>query len=175
MRYHVTLGDRPFIVDVEADGVRLDGEPLVAELRSLGRSGVHGLVMGGAVHRVVARDEGEGRWALVIDGASLGADVLDQRTHAIRALAASASAAAGPRALRAPMPGLVVKVEVAEGDAVAEGQGLVIVEAMKMENELRAEAAAVVHRVLVTVGQAVEKNQVLIELSLAGAAEGDEA
>ncbi|NNF26941.1 MAG: hypothetical protein HKN73_06975 [Gemmatimonadetes bacterium] len=61
------------------------------------------------------------------------------------------------------MPGLVVKVEVAEGDAVEVGQGLVVVEAMKMENELTATAAGTVARVAVNAGDAVEKDQVLLE------------
>jgi len=61
------------------------------------------------------------------------------------------------------MPGLVIKVEVQEGDAVVGGQGLVIVEAMKMENELKAEGEGRVARVLVAPGQTVEKDQVLVE------------
>jgi pyruvate carboxylase subunit B len=61
------------------------------------------------------------------------------------------------------MPGLVVRVEVAEGQSVTAGQGVVIMEAMKMENELKAEAAGVVGKILVQPGQAVEKGAVLIE------------
>ncbi|MCE2397612.1 MAG: biotin/lipoyl-binding protein [Gemmatimonadetes bacterium] len=61
------------------------------------------------------------------------------------------------------MPGLVVRIEVKEGDEVEEGEALLIVEAMKMENELRATAAARVARVPVRPGQAVEKGQLLVE------------
>ena len=67
------------------------------------------------------------------------------------------------------MPGLVVKVEVAEGDQVVNGQALVVVEAMKMENELRADIEGRVKRVRVGPGQTVEKNQVLIEFEPAEA------
>ena len=63
------------------------------------------------------------------------------------------------------MPGLVVRVEVAVGDRVRPGQGLVIVEAMKMENELRAEAGGRVSAVHVAAGEAVAKDQVLIDLA----------
>jgi pyruvate carboxylase subunit B len=62
------------------------------------------------------------------------------------------------------MPGLVVKLEVDEGDTVEAGQGVVIVEAMKMENELKAEAAGVVSCIHVAAGEAVEQDQVLIDL-----------
>ena len=69
------------------------------------------------------------------------------------------------RPVTAPMPGMVIRVEVSEGDSVSAGQGLVIVEAMKMENELCAEGPAVVRRVLVRDGDAVEKGQLLVDLA----------
>ena len=69
--------------------------------------------------------------------------------------------------MRAPMPGLVVRVEVAEGQAVEAGAGLVVVEAMKMENELRATRAGMVKTVHVAVGQAVEKGAALVTLASA--------
>jgi pyruvate carboxylase subunit B len=62
------------------------------------------------------------------------------------------------------MPGLVVRVHVQEGDEVQAGQGLVVMEAMKMENELRAAAAGTVKRVHVAPGKAVEKGAILVEL-----------
>ena len=65
--------------------------------------------------------------------------------------------------LKAPMPGLVVRVAVEEGDAVEQGDTVLIVEAMKMENELRAAGAATVARVLAAPGDAVEKGQILAE------------
>ena len=75
----------------------------------------------------------------------------------------SAGDTLGPKPLRAPMPGLVVKVEVGEGDEVTPGQGLVIVEAMKMENELKAEAPGRIGRILVAEGEAVDKDQILLD------------
>jgi biotin carboxyl carrier protein len=91
-----------------------------------------------------------------------------------QAFTASARASGGKRAsvsaesdgpLRAPMPGRIVKVLVAEGDTVASGVGLVIMEAMKMENELSATRAGVVRRVHVKAGDAVERDAVLLELT----------
>ena len=66
--------------------------------------------------------------------------MVDERSHAIREMTGSVAGPSGPRPVKAPMPGLVVKLEVAVGDEVVAGQGLVIVEAMKMENELKVEA-----------------------------------
>ena len=66
------------------------------------------------------------------------------------------------------MPGMVVQVAVAEGDVVDAGDRIAVVEAMKMENELRATAASRVAKVRVSPGQAVEKDQVLVEFGEAG-------
>jgi biotin carboxyl carrier protein len=69
---------------------------------------------------------------------------------------------AGPHEVRAPIPGRVVSVAVAEGDEVRSGQALLVLEAMKMENQLCAEGAGKVERVLVAPGATVEGGQVLV-------------
>ena len=66
--------------------------------------------------------------------------------------------------VRAPMPGLVVNIEVAQGHEVKAGDGLLILEAMKMENEIKAVTGGIIKKILVDERQAVEKNQLLIEI-----------
>ncbi|MGD2069786.1 MAG: biotin/lipoyl-binding protein [Gemmatimonadota bacterium] len=174
MLYHVTVGDRTLSVELGSEEVTVDGRPVQADLRRVPGTRVHSLLLDGASHRVVARQDGNGTWNLHLRGRRMRAGVIDERTRIIREMTGAGTAASGPAALRAPMPGLVVKVEVEEGDAVEPGQGLVIVEAMKMENELRAAAAGRVARVLVEPGEAVDKDQVLIELeSTDGSGGGD--
>ena len=172
MHYHVTIADRTYLVELGPDGVRIDGEPAEVELMRLGGTTVHGLTVDGASHRVIARPAGAGLWELTLDGSPLRAEVIDERTRAIREMTGETGASAGPHQLTAPMPGLVVKVEVAAGDRVEPGQGLIIVEAMKMENELLAESAGRVEKVLVEAGQTVEKGDLLVEL---GALDQEEA
>jgi biotin carboxyl carrier protein len=72
----------------------------------------------------------------------------------------------GPRPVRAPMPGLIVRIEAGVGDTVRPGQPVIAMEAMKMENELKAEGAGVVSRILVEPGTAVEKGAVLMEFEV---------
>jgi len=79
-----------------------------------------------------------------------------------RAVVAVAATHAGPHEVRAPIPGRVVSVAVAEGDEVQAGQALLVLEAMKMENQLCAEGAGKVERVLVAPGATVEGGQVLV-------------
>lgn len=165
MRYYVTVEDRTLEVEVGRDGLTVDGRPVAAELHGIAGTDRWRVQAGHASHRIAARHEGEGRWSLHLDGRPARVDVVDERTRAIRELTRAAAGSAGPKPVKAPMPGLVVRVEVAEGDTVREGQGVVIVEAMKMENELRAEADARVVKVRVAPGDAVEKDQVLLELA----------
>ncbi len=68
--------------------------------------------------------------------------------------------------VKAPMPGLVVRVEVSEGQVVEVGEGLVVVEAMKMENELRASSRGVVEHIHVSAGQRVEKGAPLVTIKV---------
>jgi len=96
-------------------------------------------------------------------GESSVVELLDDRTHLLRTTSVAAHHA-GPVAVCAPMPGKVVKLLVGAGDAVHDGQGLVVIEAMKMENELRAPRAGRVSDLRVREGQAVEGREKLLVL-----------
>lgn len=163
MLYHVTIGTRTFEVRFGSTGTEVDGSPVHAELSTLDGTPVRGLRLDGASHRVVAHQARRGEWSLNVSGHRVSAEVVDERAAAIRALTGSATGSSGPKPITAPMPGLVVKVEVTEGDEVVPGQGVVIVEAMKMENELTAPTGGVVASVHVTAGDTVEKGQVLVD------------
>ena len=165
MLYHVTIADRTFEVLVGSEGVQVDGRPVETDLTALDGTPLRGLNLDGASHRVVAHHPAKGRWNLNVSGHRLEIEVMDERTRAIRELTGAGAAASGPKPITAPMPGLVVKVEVSEGDEVQPGQGIVIVEAMKMENELKAEAPGVVSRVHVSSGDTVTKGQVLVDFA----------
>jgi biotin carboxyl carrier protein len=91
--------------------------------------------------------------------------VQDERSREIAAVSGKTQPGAGGGTVHAPMPGLVVRIEVAEGQQVDAGAGLVVVEAMKMENELRAPRPGMVQTVHVAVGQAVEKGASLVTLA----------
>jgi len=99
-----------------------------------------------------------------VDGNRHEVEALDERMRAIRELAGLSAEKSGPAPLIAPMPGMIVRVHVHVGDVVHAGQGLVVMEAMKMENELRASTTATVKAVHAQVGSAVEKGALLLEL-----------
>ena len=165
MKYVVDVNGEAIEVNLEATGVGIGGETLQARLSELEGTPVRLITIGDEVHRVVVRrGESPGRYTLWIDGFRYEVEALDERTRAIRDLSGASAAASGPAPLKAPMPGLVVRVAVQSGDVVVAGQGLVVMEAMKMENELRASSAGRVKTVHVQPGTAVDKGALLIEL-----------
>ena len=173
MLYHVTLAGRTFQVELGPDGVRVDGRPVDVDLAHVEGTPVRSLRVDGASYRVVARARGRGTWDLQLRSRRWTVDVVDERMRAIREMTGEGAAASGPKPIVAPMPGMVVKVDVEVGDVVRAGQGVVIVEAMKMENELRAQGDAVVTKVHVAPGQAVEKGQLLVDLAATDGEGGD--
>jgi pyruvate carboxylase subunit B len=165
MRYVVEVNGTRIALALEDGGVRLDDAFASAHLADLEGTPIQLLTIGDEVHRVaVRRGETRGACTLWIDGHRYQVEALDERTRAIRDLTAAAAASQGPRPLVAPMPGLIVRIAVREGDRVAAGQALVVMEAMKMENELRAVGEGTVSQVRVTEGQPVDKGAVLVEL-----------
>ncbi|MDB4952048.1 MAG: biotin/lipoyl attachment protein [Gemmatimonadetes bacterium] len=164
MRYFVTIGDRVVEVDLTGETPVVDGTPVQAEIVSLPGTPVRSLIAGGRSYTLSAHaEERRGRWTLTLGGRKLTADAVDERTRAIREMTGGAEDEV-VKSVIAPMPGLVLKVEVEVGQAVKAGQGVVIVEAMKMENELKAPADGVVSRIDVQPGQTVEKGATLVVL-----------
>jgi pyruvate carboxylase subunit B len=167
MLYHVTIAGRVLAVELDGGRVTVDGADVgAADVVTLPGTPVRHLLLDGRSVLVVA-ERGQAAWNLHVDGWPVSAEVVDERTRAIRAMTARTAGPQGPRPVRAPMPGMIVRTDVEAGERVAAGQGVVVMEAMKMENELKAETAGVVARVLVTAGQAVEKGTVLIEFEAA--------
>lgn len=166
MRYIVELNAERKSVALDADGVRYEGAvPVRAELVEFEASPVKIVKIGTEVHRVVVqRRQGRGKYSLWVDGYRFDAEALDERTRQIRDVSSASAGPTGPAPIIAPMPGLVVRVRVSVGDRVEAGQGVVVMEAMKMENELRASTAGVVRSVEVQPGTAVEKGTLLVAL-----------
>jgi pyruvate carboxylase subunit B len=166
VKYVVDVNGERKQVDLSADGVTYETSAQIeAELLEIEASPLMVLRIGNEVHRVVVqRGTSRGRYSVWIDGYRFDLEALDERTRQIRDVAAASAPASGPAPIVAPMPGLVVRVRVAVGDKVEAGQGVVVMEAMKMENELRAKAAGTVRSIEVEPGTAVEKGTLLVSL-----------
>jgi acetyl/propionyl-CoA carboxylase alpha subunit len=165
MKYTVTVNGTDIVVELDGDNARAGDILVRARLSDIDGGPERVLTLGDEVHRVFVRPgETRGKYTLWIDGFRFDVEALDERSRAIRELSAATAAPKGPAPLVAPMPGMIVRVNVAEGDVIQAGQGLVVMEAMKMENELRATSGGAVRRVLVAPGTAVEKGTLLLEM-----------
>ena len=164
-RYQVTLGERVLQVDVRREGdhvfVRVDGGPeQVAQLGTV-QGPLRWLVLGDRKTELMAAP-GQDAVGLALDGLEFRAEVLDEARARLASLTGARTATHARRELRAPMPGLLIKVLCQAGDAVEAGQPLVVLQAMKMENELSLPRGGTVRSVAATPGQSVEQGQVLV-------------
>ena len=165
MKYFVRVGGSVLVLSLDGDEVDAVGKSARVRLVDVEGTPVRMLTVGDEVHRIVVRSAGvRGRYTIWVDGFRHEVEALDERMRAIRELAGATAGPAGPAPLVAPMPGMIVRVNVEVGARVHPGQGLVVMEAMKMENELRAQAEATVRAVHAQPGAAVEKGALLIEL-----------
>ena len=172
MKYFVTIDGRERVIEVDGERVVVDGEVFEAHLSTVPGTPLRHLLLDAASLTLTMDRPDAGIWEISVHGGRQRVEVLDERTRHIRSLTGPAAARAGAANLRAPMPGLVARVLVEGGQQVEAGQGLIVLEAMKMENELRAAAAGWVESVAVIPGQTVEKGQVLVQLRAAPPASG---
>jgi pyruvate carboxylase subunit B len=166
MKYVVLVAGREIDVEVEGDRVTVGGRVRQAALGTIPGTPLRQLLLDGEPSTLSVSSAGRGRWVILERGERLELEVLDERARHIRSLTAGADQKKAADVLKAPMPGLVVRLQVQPGDRVTPGLGLVVLEAMKMENELKASAAGVVKAVRVAAGAAVEKGQVLVEFEV---------
>ena len=164
MKYLVITPAGEIEVAVDGDRVTVGGQEVGAHLTRLPGAPIAHLLLGHRSITMALESGGRGAWTVGRLGRQWNVEVVDERTRHIRSLAPAALVHGSPGVVRAPMPGLVVRVSATAGQAVAAGQGLIVLEAMKMENELRAPGAGLVISVRVSEGQAVEKGEVLIEM-----------
>ena len=163
MKYLVSVSGHDVEVEIDGERVIAGGLEYTGSLTAVPGTPFRQLLLSGRPIGMAMEETGRGHWTITVQGERWEAEVIDERTRNIRNLTGASTRPLGPGVLRAPMPGLVVRVLVEPGQLVAVGAGVLVLEAMKMENELRANAAARVRAVRVRPGEAVEKGQVLAE------------
>lgn len=142
--------------------VTLDGRTIHVDAVRSGPT-IYSIIEDGKQFEAMVDERGAHGFDVLVRGRLFHLESVDERTLLLAGSAAPV--ATGPQVVAAEMPGKVVKVGVAVGSRVREGQGIVVVEAMKMENELRAPRAGRVSEVRVREGAPVDANTVLIVLS----------
>ncbi|MEK6754719.1 MAG: acetyl-CoA carboxylase biotin carboxyl carrier protein subunit [Bacteroidota bacterium] len=109
--------------------------------------------------------DGSAHIMISAEGREYSVQVDDERSWLLRSYLSKVHATTGTTTVRAPMPGLIVRVEVKNGDHIQPGHGLIVLEAMKMENEIRSLTGGVVKEIHVEIGKPVEKGEPLVTLA----------
>jgi biotin carboxyl carrier protein len=164
MKYATTVDGKTFIIEINEDHrLLVDGVEYPVDFESVAGQPVFSLLLDGRSYEayVYEPEDGSG-WQVLLRGDLYNVEVEDEREQRLRAAAGAVAAPGGEFNLKAPMPGLIVSVPVAEGQAVARGDILVVLESMKMQNELKCPREGTVARVRVKPGESVEQNQVLL-------------
>jgi pyruvate carboxylase subunit B len=163
VKYTVTIGDRTVEIEVHGDTVRLNGDPIEARLIRIPRTPLRQLVLDGRARTFAMLPSDEG-WEVYHRGESWPVAVVDERTRQLRELTGQEGKQKLGGVVKAPMPGLVLRVEVEVGQRVDAGGGVVVLEAMKMENEIKSPGGGVVKEIHVAAGEAVDKGAPLVEI-----------
>ena len=167
MSWEVTIGAQVFEIDIESveQGrfiLTLDGERTEVDA-CFPEEGVLHLIRDGEAFEFDIHPRAGGQ-EVTLYGTRYAAEVVDERTRALQALGMGAEGGSGAETISTSMPGKVVALLVQEGQEVSAGDGIVVVEAMKMENELRCAADGVVEAICVAVGDAVDGGTLLVRL-----------
>jgi biotin carboxyl carrier protein len=165
MKYEVTVNsEQKYMIEVNQEGqVTMNGNVVEIDFSRIGDGGLHLMLVNNESFEGLV-EEHEGVWQVLFRGDLYEVSVADERAQLMRARASLSVPETGELPIRAPMPGMVVAVPVTAGQQISKGENIVILESMKMENELKAPRDGTVEHVSVKVGDSVEQNQVLVVL-----------
>lgn len=164
MKYYATIDEQTSEIEINQKGeLCIDGKCEAVDFQRIGGSSVYSLLLRNASYEalVEARDD---CYEVLVQGTLYRIRVQDERMRRLAQAARGFAPPSGEIAIRAPIPGLIVAVPVENGQAIEEGEVLVILESMKMENELKAPRAGVVSQVRVQSGQSVEQHETLVAI-----------
>jgi biotin carboxyl carrier protein len=165
MKYQTTVNGVKFEIEINQEGeVFVNGEERHIDFLPLGET-LYSVIMESSSHEVLVDNVEGNEHEVLIGGRLYTADVLDERALLLGSRRGELGGDSGEASIKAPMPGLIVDVPVQEGDTVTKGQTVVILESMKMQNELKSPRDGTVQRVSVEAGQSVEQKKVLVTIN----------
>jgi biotin carboxyl carrier protein len=164
MKYVTTIGEKQFTIDVNQDGqITIDGQVVSVDTQRMLDTTMYSVIIDGISHDV-RMSEGEGVYQVEVSGDILEAVVEDERTRRLAGIKGGAGPGAGEVIVKAPMPGVVIDVLVSPGQEVEQGDILIILESMKMQNEFKAPRGGKIHTIRVAPGDKVEQSSVMLTI-----------
>jgi len=167
MKYFATVEGQTHEIAIDRPGqITVDGVDLAVDMQLVGGRHLYSLLLGNASYEVILDPDTDQRnlYGVLVSGLRYMVKVQDERSRRLALVDRNLRAPEGELAIKAPIPGLVVKVPVEVGQAVAEGETVVILEAMKMENALTAPRAGTIRELRVEAGAQVALGQTLVTI-----------
>ena len=162
MKYIAEIEGQEYLIEIlDEDRVRIDGELYEISFEAIRQQLTYSLLVEGKSFETNIYQE-NGRWEVLMRGSRYTVDVVDEREKRLRSAAGSSQLQSEQYYLQAPMPGLVIDIPVQEGQEVEEGEVLLVLESMKMQNELTAPRQGTVSRIKVELQENVDRKQTLV-------------
>lgn len=164
MKYITTIGEREYTIQIlDDDQISVDGVVYHVDFECIGGQPLFSLLVDGDSYEAYVYPD-EDRWEVHLLGLQYHAIVEDEREKQLRLSFGGSPEQAGEYYLKAPMPGLVISIPVSDGQQVKQGDVLVVLESMKMQNELKAPRVGKIFHVRVKEGDSVERKQTLLSV-----------
>jgi biotin carboxyl carrier protein len=164
MKYITTIGEREYLIEIlDEHHLIVDGKTFEVDFAEISDQPVYSLLLDGNSYEAYVYST-DRTWQVLLHGRLYPAMVEDERERRLRAAAGSQVQESGEYHMKAPMPGLVVAIPVSEGQPVKKGDVLIVLESMKMQNELKSPRDGVAARLRVQPGESVEQHQTMLSV-----------
>ena len=163
MKYIATINGNEYLIEYdEQQEIYVNGERFKIDLDKVGEGNLYSLLLNQRSLEVAATVTDRDSWEIMLGGEAYAVKVQDERAYRLAKARGELDADSGTVPTKSPMPGVIVRVPVSAGDVIGKGDTLVILESMKMENELKATRDGIILEVKVSAGDSVEKDAVLV-------------
>jgi biotin carboxyl carrier protein len=165
MKYVTTVNEKEYNIEVvDEHHVRIGDRLIQVNFEPVSGQPVFSLIMDGKSYESFVYEGEDEDWQVLLRGRLFQVRVEDEREKRLRVAAGGGVSEGGEYMMKAPMPGLIVALSVEEGQDVEKGQVLVILESMKMQNELKSPRAGKIGRIRVKAGESVEQKQTMLSI-----------
>lgn len=162
MKYIAEISGQEYLIEILNEGkVKIDGEVYEISFEAVRQQMTYSLLVNGKSFETNIYQE-NGSWEVLMRGNRYSVDVVDEREKRLRSAAGASQIRHDKYYVQAPMPGLVIDIPVDEEQEVKEGDVLLILESMKMQNELTSPREGTVTRINVKIDENVDRNQTLL-------------
>lgn len=165
MKYVTTINGVRFEIEIQRDGgLLVNGERREVDFLPLDQGSLYSFIMDNHSDELLVEARSGTEYEVLMRGHLFSVEVLDERAQLMSQRRGGQFIDSGEISIRAPMPGLVIDIPVREGQEVKAGQTVVVLESMKMQNELKTPRDGVVQRISAEPGQSVEQNKPLVTI-----------